>query len=150
MPQTHYPKTENNIICAWVWPRPPDQPPFKASMPRFSETNLADRALAPKDQFVTHHSVLGCTRLYVSFFADQPLDVAFEFSNDEVGPDGSWVTDKTMPELNWDVLDGKTYKVGERKGHWILILGRWLRVTVKNTGVAPVDGLRVYVRGSVF
>jgi hypothetical protein len=150
MPQTHYPKTENNIICAWVWPRPPVMPPFKASMPNFAATNLADRALAAGNTFVAHHSALGCTRLYTSFAADQPLEISFEFSNDEIGPDGSWVTDATLPLLNWDVLDAKTYKVGDHKGNWILILGRWLRVTVKNTGTKSIKEMRVYCRGSVF
>jgi len=119
-------------------------------MPNFAETNLATEALAPGESFVAHHSALGCTRLYTSFACDQPLEVSFEFSNDEIGPDGSWVTDDTLPLLNWDVLDAKTYKVGERRGHWILILGRWLRVTVKNTGTKSIKEMRVYCRGSVF
>lgn len=149
MPMTHYPKTEGNIICAWVWPRPPEMPPFK-SLPRFSELNLATDTLAPGESFTAHHSVLGCTRLYTSMVSDQPLSVTFEFSNDEVGPDGSWVTDVTLPQLHWDVVETKLSQPADRKGHWILILGRWLRVTVKNVGDAPAEELRVYVRGSVF
>lgn len=119
-------------------------------MPRFDETNLAREQLAPGESYLAHHSVLGCTRLYTSIAADQPLEVTFEFSNDEVSDDGCWVTDETMPKLHWDVIERKEHKVGDRKGHWVLILGRWLRVRVRNIGTAPASELRVYVRGSVF
>lgn len=147
MPQTHYPKTENNLICSWVWPRLPEKPPFKSLAPF---VNLADKALAPGEEFVAHHSALGCTRLYTTMVADQALEVTFECSNDEVDRDGNWITDETLPLCNWDHHESKVAKVGDRKGHWILILGRWLRVTVKNVGSAPVKEMRVHVRGSVF
>jgi hypothetical protein len=148
---SHYPKIESNVIFAWVWPRPPDKDPFTASSPRFAETNLIEAPLAPGESLFGYHSVQGCTRLYDSIVSDQPMVMTYEFSNDEVGPDGSWVTDETMPLLHYDVLERETeYKPGERKGHWTLILGRWLRVTVKNVGNAPTKELRCYVRGSVF
>ncbi len=56
-----------------------------------------------------------------------------------------------MPDLHYDVIERTVkYQPGERKGHWILILGRWIRVTVKNAGSQSATDYRVYVRGSVF
>ncbi|HUK32936.1 MAG TPA: hypothetical protein VLV86_03435 [Vicinamibacterales bacterium] len=136
---------------AWVWPRPPDEPPFTASLPRFSEVNLAQAPLGPGEETIGYHCAEGFTRFYSSVAADTPLEIRIEFSNDEVVESGKWITDADLPGLHYDVLERTiTSAPGDLKGNWILILGRWVRVRVKNTGSVPTANYRVYIRGSVF
>jgi len=94
------------------------------------------------------------TRFYGSLACDQPLEVSFTFSNDEVAPDGHWVTDDTLPALNYDAEALKQLydpaKSASSSKYFVTIFGRWLRVEVKNVGKTAPTFMRIYVRGSVF
>ena len=153
MPFTHYPKLAANVICAWVQPPPPDKPAF-LNMPRFSALNRFKKPLEPGEVFVAHQEAQNFTRFFGSIFSDQPLEVSFSFSNDEVAPDGHWVTDDNIHDLNYDALALKQLfdpKNAAASGkYFVTIFGRWLEVKVKNTGDKSTEKLRVYVRGSVF
>lgn len=153
MPFTHYPKLTHNLLVAWVQPRPPDGAPFMGQ-PSFAELNLFDKPLDPGKTWVAHHDAQPFTRFYGSIASDQKLEVTFSFSNDEVGPDGCFVTDESMPRLNYDAEALKQLYDPDKQGatakYFVTIFGRWLRVEVRNVGKKPTELARVYVRGSVF
>jgi hypothetical protein len=153
MPYTHYPKLSSNIIFAWVWPRPPAAEPFYGSPP-FDKLNRMAEPLAADAAVVGYHEAQGFTRFYGTIASDQPLDVSFRFSNDEVAPDGHWVNDENLALLNYDGWAlRQAYEPGkqEQTGKYLVtIYGRWLRVQIRNMGVEPATFCRVYVRGSVF
>lgn len=153
MPYTHYPKLAANIICAWVQPPPPDKPPF-LNMPRFSALNRFNKPLEPGDVVVAHQEAQNFTRFFGSIYSDQKLEVTFSFSNDEVAPDGHWVTDENIHDLNYDALALKQQfdpgNVAATGKYFVTIFGRWLEVKVKNVGSKSTELLRVFVRGSVF
>jgi hypothetical protein len=153
VPFTHYPKLAANVIFAWVQPPPPDKPGF-LNQPRFASLNRFTEALAPGQVVVGYQEAQNFTRFYGSIAADQKLEVTFTFSNDEVGPDGSPVTDDSLPLLNYDAEALKQLydptKQGATGKYFVTIFGRWLRVEVKNTGEKATEKLRVFVRGSVF
>lgn len=153
MPFTHYPKQDANVIFAWVWPRPPDRPNFM-NHPRFSKTNRMFEPLAPGAMISGYHSAQNFTRFMGSVACDQSLEVTTSFSNDEVAADGHWVTDESMPLLNYDAEALRQVYDPARQAAtgkmMITIFGRWMRVQIKNTGNEPTEFMRVYVRGSVF
>lgn len=153
MPYTHYPKLAANVICAWVQPRPPARKPF-LNMPRFSALNRFRKPIKPGGSVVAYQEAQNFTRFYGSIASDQPLEVAFTFSNDEVAPDGHWVTDDNIDKLNYDAEALRQLyeptKQAQTGKYFVMIFGRWLRVEVKNTGSKPTEILRVFVRGSVF
>lgn len=150
---THYPKTDTNVIFAWVSPAPPDKPNF-LNHPKFSTLNLLKAPIEPGKSVVAYHSAQNFTRFYGSLACDQPLEVCFTFSNDEVTEDGDWVTDENMKTLNYDAEALKqAYDPSKQAAtgkYLVTIYGRWLRVEVKNVGSKPTSWMRVYVRGSVF
>jgi hypothetical protein len=80
--------------------------------------------------------------------------ITLSFSNDECVPDGSFVSDATLPKLSYDAEALKhTYdpeKQGPTGRFFITIYGRWLRATIQNCGTEPTKLLRFYCRGSVF
>lgn len=155
---SHYPKTVGNIVMAWVQPAPPDVSPDDAlpdfiGLP-FSEINLWRESLAPGKSAIAYHDAQPFTKFYGSVACDQSLEVSLTFSNDEVDAKGHWITDENIHRLHYDAL-------GQRQNYdpmrseqtskiFTLILGRWLRVEIKNTGKAPSEFLRAYIRGSVF
>lgn len=150
---THYPKLEANVIFAWVWPRPPDKANF-LTHPRFDTINRMEEVLPPGKNVVGYHSAQNFTKFMGSVASDQKLEVVFSFSNDEVAEDGHWVTDETMPALHYDAESLRiAYDPSKQSatGKFVVtILGRWLKVEVKNVGETPLEFLRCYVRGSVF
>jgi hypothetical protein len=158
VPLTHYPKTVENLVFAWVQPRPPDVRP-KKGLPDFlgrpfSELNRFKKALAPGESVVGYHDAQPFTRFYGSFASEQSLEITLSFSNDEVTSDGHWVTDGNIDTLNYDaealrqIYDPKKASVTGR--FFVTIFGRWLRVQVRNLGEGSTETLRIYVRGSVF
>jgi hypothetical protein len=158
VPLTHYPKTVQNLVFAWVQPAPPDAP-LQAGLPDFlgrpfSELNRFVDPIAPGESVVGHHDAQPFTRFYGSIACDQPLEVSIMFSNDEVDADGNFVSDANIATLNYDVC-------GERKRYdpdkqeqtgklFSMIFGRWIRVEIKNLGDEEPTFLRAYLRGSVF
>ncbi len=153
IPFTHYPKLSSNVIFAWVWPRPPAKDNF-FGQPRFDDLNLAVGPLKNGESLFAYHEAQNFTKIYGSVFADQPLEVTFSFSNDEVDKNGDYVTDETLPSLSFDAEALKmAYDPAKQSatGKYLVILyGRWLRVEVKNVGKAPTEIMRVIARGSVF
>jgi len=158
MPMTHYPKTCDNLVFAWVQPAPPDVPPTQ-DLPDFlgcpfSELNLFDEAIAPGKSVFAHHDAIPFTRFYGSVACDQPLEINLSFSNEEVTPDGHLVTDANLDKLNYDAEALKQFydptKQGPTGKFFVTIFGRYLRVEIKNTGTEPTNILRAFVRGSVF
>lgn len=153
MPFTHYPKLAANVIFAWVQPPPPDQPNF-LNMPRFAPLNRFEVPLEPGKTFVGYQDAQNFTRFYGSIASDQPLEVTFSFSNEEVAKDGHWITDANIADLRYDAEALKQLYEPKKQGasgkYFVTIFGRWLRVEVKNTGDKPTEMLRVFVRGSVF
>lgn len=153
MPYTHYPKLSANIIFAWVQPAPEDRPNF-LTMPRFSLLNRFEKPLEPGQTVVGYQEAQNFTRFYGSIASDQPLEVTFTFSNDEVAPDGHWVTDENISRLNYDAEALRQLydpaKQAQTGKYFVTIYGRWLKVEVKNTGKQATEQLRVFVRGSVF
>jgi hypothetical protein len=158
MPLTHYPKTVQNIVMAWVQPPPPDVAPDEG-MPDFvgapfSEINLWKEPIAPGTSVVGYHDAQPFTRFYGSIFSSQPLEVSLSFSNDEVDADGHWITDENISSINYDVealkqlYDSK--KQAQTGKFFVTIFGRFLRGEIKNVGDVPTEKIRVYVRGSVF
>lgn len=153
VPFTHYPKLAANVIFAWVQPRPPKKKPF-LNMPSFSALNRFRKALKPGEAVVGYQEAQNFTRFYGSIACDKNLEVTFSFSNDEVAPDGSYVTDDNISTLNYDAEalrqmydPNKSAATGK---YFVTIYGRWLKVEVKNTGDHATKSMRVFVRGSVF
>jgi hypothetical protein len=153
MPYTHYPKLADNIIFAWVQPRPPKKKAFLNMRP-FSELNLFEKAIEPGKSVVAYQDAQNFTRFYGSIAGDQKLEVTFSFSNEEVDEKGDWITDGNIATLNYDAEALKQLydpaKQGASGKYFVTIFGRWLKVEVKNLGEAPTEKLRVFVRGSVF
>jgi hypothetical protein len=153
MPFTHYPKLDANVIFAWVWPKPADKPNF-LGRPRFGRYNLITEPLEAGKSVTGFHSAQNFTRFYGSIACDQPLEVTFSFSNDEVAEDGHWVTDASLPALHYDAEALKQAYDPQKQAatgkYLVTIYGRWLRVDVKNVGKQPASTMRVFVRGSVF
>lgn len=158
MPMTHYPKTVDNLVFAWVQPAPPDVPPAP-DLPdflecSFSELNLFREPIAPGKSVLAHHDALPFTRFYGTIFGDQSLEISLSFSNEEVTSEGQLVTDANIHELHYDGEALKQLydptKQGPTGKFFVTIFGRFLRVEVKNTGTEPTKELRVFVRGSVF
>jgi len=158
VPLSHYPKTVTNLVLAWVQPPPPDVAPRKG-LPDFlgrpfSEINRFQKPVDPGAVVHGHHDAQPFTRFYGSVFSDQPLLITLAFSNDECGPDGGFVSDEGLPQLNYDAEALKHSFDPERPGptgrFFVTIYGRWLRVSIQNTGGAPTKKLRLYCRGSVF
>lgn len=158
MPLTHYPKTAENLVFAWVQPRPADVPheegkPDFLGIP-FSERNLFKDPIAAGESVVAYHDAQPFTRFYGSIASDQPLEVTITFSNDEVDDEGRSISDENIAKLHYDaealrqLYDPK--KQGPSGKYFVTIFGHWIRVEVKNAGDAPTQQLRVYVRGSVF
>lgn len=150
---THYPKLAQNVLFAWVWPAPPDKKNF-LNFPRFSRLNRMTAPLVPGTSFVAFHEAQNFTRFYGSIFSDQPLEISFDFSNDEVAPDGEWVQDSNIDKLHYDAealkLAYDPMKHTTASKYLVTIYGRWLRVSVKNVGTAQAQQTRIFVRGSVF
>ncbi len=153
MPYTHYPKLNNNIVLAWVQPAPPAQPGF-LGQPSFGSVNRFTVPLGPGEVFTGYQEAQPFTRFYGSMVSDCLIEVVFSFSNDEVGPDGGWVTDATLPFLNYDAEGLRQQhdpkKPGASSRAFVTIYGRWLRVEIKNLGDRVTTMLRVIIRGSVF
>ncbi len=153
MPYTHYPKLSANVIFAWVQPAPPDKPNFLGH-PRFASLNRFVKPLEPGESVVGYQEALNFTRFFGSMACDQSLEVTFSFSNDEVAPDGHWVTDDNIAKLNYDAEALRQLyqpdKQAQTGKYFVTIFGRWLKVEVKNTGKASTEFLRLFVRGSVF
>lgn len=158
MPFSHYPKTVGNVVLAWVQPPPPDVGPDE-DLPDFvgqpfSELNSFDKAIEPGESVVGYHDAQPFTRFYGSIASDQPLEVTISFSNDEVDPDGHWITDDNVHRLNYDAealsLAYDPEKQRQTGKFFVTIYGRFLRVQIKNVGEAPTEELRAWVRGSVF
>ena len=158
MPLTHYPKIAENLVVAWVQPVPPDRE-TREGHPNFfgrpfSELNLFKEPIAPGTSVVAYHDAQPFTRFYGSSASDQALEILISFSNDEVAPDGHWVTDDNIAKLHYDAEALRQLydpnKQGPTGKFFAMIFGRFLRVEIKNTGSAPTKVLRVYVRGSVF
>ncbi len=153
MPFTHYPKLVDNIIFAWVQPAPPARPPF-LNMRAFSELNRFDKAIEPGKSVVAYQDAQNFTRFYGSIACDQPLEVTFSFSNEEVDADGAWITDESIASLHYDAEALRQLydpsKQGPTGKYFVTIFGRWLRVEIKNVGDRPTSRLRTFVRGSVF
>jgi len=158
MPFSHYPKTVNNIVMAWVQPPPPDVPRGKG-LPDFlgrpfSEINLWKVPLLPGQSVVGYHDAQPFTRFYGSIGCDQKLQLKASFSNDEVAPDGHWVTDANLPSLHYDAqplihaYDPDQQALTGR--FWFTIFGRWLKIELLNVSDRAPAAMRLYVRGSVF
>lgn len=153
MPFTHYPKLSANVVFAWHQPAPPDKPNFLGH-PRFSTINRFRESIAPGESVAGYQEALNFTRFFGTVACNQKLIVVVSFSNDEVAPDGHWVTDGSLHQLNYDAEERQHQydpaKQGATGKFIALILGRWLKIEVKNVGDKPTESLRVYVRGSVF
>jgi hypothetical protein len=158
MPLTHYPKTVENLVFAWVQPAPPDVTP-KEGQPDFlgqpfSDVNRFDKPIEPGQSVVGYHDAQPFTRFYGSIASDQPLEVSISFSNDEVAPDGQPVNDDNIKELHYDAEALRQLYDPQKQGatgkYFVTIFGHWIRIEIKNTGEKATEKLRVYVRGSVF
>src|SRR5512142_2402027 len=101
MPFTHYPKLTWNLLTAWVQPKPPQGKTF-LGQPKFSDLNRFSEPIGAGETVVSYHDAQPFTRFMGSIASDQKLEVVFTFANDEVGPEGDYVTDETMPKLNYD------------------------------------------------
>lgn len=153
MPFTHYPKLSGNVVFAYVQPQPPDRPGF-LGQPSFHSINGFENPLQPGEAVAGYLEAQPFTRFYGSIFCDQPLEVTFSFSNDECGPDGHWVNDDNLSLLHYDAEALKQLyspdKHTQCSKYFVTIFGRWLKVSIKNTGTKPTEQTRIYVRGSVF
>lgn len=158
IPFSHYPKTVNNLVFAWVQPAPPDVE-LERGLPnflggKFSELNLFKEPIGPGQAAVGYHDAQPFTRFYGSVASNVALELTIMFSNDEVAADGRPVSDDNIGSLNYDaealrlLYDPK--KQGATGKFFCTIFGRFLRVEIKNTGDAPTEVIRAYVRGSVF
>jgi len=158
MPLSHYPKIVWNTVFAWVQPSPPDVKPEKGRPNflgrAFSELNRFDKAIEPGESVVGYHDAQPFTRFYGSVFSDQPLEVTFSFSNDDVDADGYVVSDNNIGALHYDAEALRQLYDPQKQGATgkfiVMIYGRFLRVEIKNTGNVPTKALRMCVRGSVF
>lgn len=158
MPLTHYPKTSENLVFAWVQPPPPDVKPQKGRPDflgrPFSELNRFEKAIEPGQVVVGYHDALPFTRFYGSISSDQSLEITITFSNDEVAADGKSVSDSNISSLSYDAEALKQFYDSKKQGptgkYFVTIFGHWIRVEIKNVGEAPTKLLRVFVRGSVF
>ena len=153
MPFSHYPKTVWNLLFAWRWPRPPKRRGWK-SQPSFDRLNKMTAPLKPGESVVQYHDAQGFTRFMGTMYSDQPLEVEVAFSNDEVDDEGYPVTDENISKLHYDGLDNpKAYDPEKQAASgkiYVIIAGRWLRVSVTNKGKKPTEKMRVNMRGSVF
>jgi len=136
-----------------VQPAPPDRPNFLGH-PRFSTLNRFREPLEPGKSVVAYQEAINFTRFFGSIACDQPLEIVVSFSNDEVAPDGHWVTDANIDQLSYDAEERRhLYDPGKQAvtgKFFSMIFGRWLKIEARNTGKAPTRCLRLYVRGSVF
>lgn len=150
---THYPKLDLNLIGCWVYPEPQKQENPFAAFP-WQDLNHYKNQLKPGEASAFWHNANNFTRFFGSIFCDQKLEVTFSFSNDECADDGAFVTEENIKGLNYDAEAAKLIydpaKQAATGKFLVTIYGRWLRVEVKNVGDAPVEKLRVFVRGSVF
>lgn len=158
MPLSHYPKTVDNVVFAWVQPPPPDVPPqpgFPDFLGRaFSELNRFRAPIVPGQSVVGFHDAQPFTRFYGSIACDQPLDVSLTFSNDEVAADGCIVSDDNIDSLNYDA-HGLHQRYDPAKQEqtgkiFSMIFGRWIRIEAKAVGDVAPKFLRLFIRGSVF
>lgn len=155
---THYPKTAENLVFAWVQPPPRDVRPQKGRPDflgrPFSELNRFEKAIEPEQVVVGYHDAQPFTRFYGSIASDQPLEVTIVFSNDEVAADGCSVSDANISKLNYDAEALRQFYDPKKQGptgkYFCTIFGHWIRVEIKNVGEKRTEMLRVYVRGSVF
>lgn len=158
IPLTHYPKTVENLVFAWVQPPPPNVRP-KEGFPDFigrpfSEMNRFRKPVDPGASVVGYHDAQPFTRFYGTVFSDQPLEVTLTFSNDDIASDGCVVSDDNINQLHYDGEALRLFydpaKQGQTGKFFCTIFGRFLRVEIKNTGDASTKEMRCYVRGSVF
>lgn len=155
MPMTHYPKQAVNVLVAWVWPHPRDKPNF-LNFPRFSTVNQLKAPLEPNKSVTFYHEAQNFTRFFGSLFSEQSLELACSFSNDEVAPDGSWVTDENLKDLHYDAealrqtFDPTKPALSNGSKFFFPIFGRWVRVELTNKGKEATKELRVFIRCSVF
>jgi hypothetical protein len=146
-------------VFAWVQPAPPDvavneDGPDFLGRP-YSEINRFKGPIEPNGLAAAYHDAQPFTRLYGTAYADQPLEITFSFSNDDVDfADGRVVCDANIHKLHYDGEALKHLYDPQRQGatgkFFTMIFGRFLRVEVKNVSTAPTKELRVFVRGSVF
>jgi len=140
-------------MFAWVWPKPPDKEGF-VNQPRFSTLNLIKEPIPEGGEVVAYHCAQNFTRMYGSIACDQALEAIFTFSNDEVTPDGDYITDENMKTLHYDAealkLAYEPSKQSATGKYLVTIYGRFLSVRIKNVGTKPIEWIRFYVRGSVF
>lgn len=166
MGYSHYPKVTNNLILAWVQPPPPDVDPDDSDDDEdrpdflgfpFSELNRFDKPIEPGQSVVGYHDAQPFTRFYGTLASEQPLEIVLSFSNDDVDANGVVVNDDNISTLNYDAegvrkafvpSDGKAPATGTN--FFSMLLGRFLKVEIKNTGKEPTKVIRAYVRGSVF
>lgn len=156
---THYPKTEYNLIMSWVYPgikeeaRKVRHGDSKNIVP-VPSVNMLKKPLEAKGESIGHHSAQNFTRFYGSIFSDVPIQLLFDFANDDFTKDGKHPLDKDLPLLNYDAnalihaYDPEKPQMGSK--FLVTIYGKWLRVTLRNTSDKPSEVLRVHVRGSVF
>lgn len=158
MPLSHYPKTVDNVVFAWVQPPPPDVEP-EEGLPDFlgrpfSELNRFEKPLEPGESVVGYHDAQPFTRFYGSIFGDQKLEVSITFSNDEVDDDGIVVCDGNVDKLHYDAWGLRQIydpaKQEQTGKIFSMIFGRWIRVEIKNVGEFDLSVMRATVRGSVF
>ncbi len=116
--------------------------------------NRFEEPIEPGESVVAHHDAQPFTRFYGTVFCDQPLEVTLAFSNDDVNADGRVVGDDNIDQLHYDGEALKQLYDPQKQGptgkFFVTIYGRFIRVEIKNTGDAPTQELRAYVRGSVF
>lgn len=154
MPFTHYPKLTWNLIACWVHPTPPDNGKLFLGQSVFSYLNKYTTELLPNKCSISYHDAQPFTRIYGSVACDQPLEVSFSFSNEEMDSYGNYICDDNISSLNYDAEALKHMydptKQSASGKYFVLIYGRWMRVCVQNTGINPASFVRVFVRGSVF
>lgn len=158
MPLTHYPKTTNNLVFAWVQPSPPDVVPAKGrpdflGLP-FSALNRFKQPIGPGETVVAYHDAQPFTRFYGTVCSDVLLEVSIAFSNEDVDDAGNVVCDGNLHRLHYDGEALRQFydpaKQGPTGKFFCTIFGRFIRVEIRNAGDAHTKVLRVYVRGSVF
>lgn len=154
---THYPKTEHNLIMSWVFPikyedtRKVRRKTEYVSVPSM---NLMRGDPVKGQVLVGCHSAQNFTRFYGSVYADTPVQLTYEFSNDEYNESGTHPLDNDLPNLHYDaeaqIVQFDPLKPGIGSKQLVTIYGKWLRVTLKFLGETQPSQLRVYIRGSVF
>lgn len=140
-----------------MWPAPPDKPHPHLPLPLLSEVNRATGPLEPGKVIRVYHEAQNFTRFYGSITADQPLEIACSFSNDEVFLEGGeHVNDTNIHLLNYDAealrqtFDPAKPKASNGSKFFVTIFGRWICFELTNKGTAPTQFVRAYLRGSVF